>query len=116
VIALTPRLAGLITRARVPKERVHVIPSGVPDGVFDVPHAGEPDGLPPRPRVVFLGRLHVQKAVDVLVRAVVTSAARPRQVSCSARALIERRTSNGPSWMRTVPRGREARCGSSPTI
>jgi glycogen synthase len=71
VIALTPRLAGLITRASVPEERVHVIPSGVPDGFFDVPHAVEPDGLPPRPRVVFLGRLHAQKAVDVLVRAVV---------------------------------------------
>jgi glycogen synthase len=71
VIALTPRLAGLVSDGGVPKDRVHVIPSGVPDGLFDRPQA-EPDGLPPRPRVVFLGRLHPQKGVDVLVRAVAT--------------------------------------------
>ena len=71
VIALTPRLAGLVTGAGVPAQRVHVIPSGVPDGLFDGPSAPEPlVGLPPRPRAVFLGRLHVQKGVDVLVRAV----------------------------------------------
>jgi glycogen synthase len=70
VIALTPRLAGLVCDAGVPEGRVHVIPSGVPDGLFDAPPSGEPTGLPPRPRVLFLGRLHVQKGVDVLVRAV----------------------------------------------
>lgn len=68
VIALTPRLAGLVVRGGVPGERVRVIPSGVPDGLFDTP-ATEPAGLLPRPRVLFLGRLHPQKGVDVLLRA-----------------------------------------------
>ena len=53
VIALTPRLAGLVTGAGVPAQRVHVIPSGVPDGLFDAPSAPEPlVGLPPPPRAV----------------------------------------------------------------
>jgi glycogen(starch) synthase len=72
VIALTPRLAGLIVATGARAEGVHVIPSGVPDGLFDASHPTEHEGLPPRPRVVFLGRLHPQKGVDVLLRAVAT--------------------------------------------
>lgn len=71
VIALTPRLAGLLAGVGVPERRVHVIPSGVSDGLFDGAGRAAPKDLPPRPRVLFLGRLHNQKGVDVLVRALV---------------------------------------------
>jgi glycogen(starch) synthase len=67
VIALTPRLAGLLARAGVAAERIAVIPSGVA-----APSAGEPaDPFPrvPRPRVLFVGRLHRQKGITTLVDA-----------------------------------------------
>ena len=68
VIVLTPRLAELI-RADGRAGPIHVVPSGItPAGpVGD----GDEDLLTgiPRPRVVFLGRLHAQKQVDTLVRA-----------------------------------------------
>jgi glycogen(starch) synthase len=68
VIALTPRLAGLLAADGVPADRVHVIPSGVNPVLFAGPL---PDPFPdvPRPRVVFVGRLHPQKGVANLVRA-----------------------------------------------
>jgi glycogen synthase len=59
VVTLTDRLAGLV-RGGVPADRIHVIPSGT--RVFDAA-AGGPTG------VLFLGRLHRQKGVDTLIRA-----------------------------------------------
>lgn len=69
VITLTPRLARLLVADGVCPGRLHVIPSGVSDPLFDQARVLPPKGLPPRPRVVFLGRLHVQKGLDVLLRA-----------------------------------------------
>ena len=69
VITLTPRLAHILQDRGVPADRIRVIPSGVRSALFDAPGA---EGLPrqlPRPRIVFLGRLHPQKNVDILVRA-----------------------------------------------
>jgi glycogen synthase len=59
VVTLTDRLAELV-RGSVPAARVHVIPSGT--RVFDAVPAA-PTG------VLFVGRLHRQKGVDTLVRA-----------------------------------------------
>ncbi|MCI0689859.1 MAG: glycosyltransferase [Sporichthyaceae bacterium] len=68
VIALAPRLAELI-RADGRTGPVYVVPSGVTSARPD--SDGDEDLLAgiPRPRVVFLGRLHAQKQVDTLVRA-----------------------------------------------
>lgn len=78
VITLTPRLAARLVRAGVPAERIHVIPSGVRGALFDGVgdgaggSVGDRDPLAgvPSPRIVFLGRLHRQKGVDVLLHAV----------------------------------------------
>jgi glycosyltransferase involved in cell wall biosynthesis len=70
MITLTPRLADLLVDHGVPGDRVHVIPSGVSPSVFAAVD-GDPLAGIPRPRVVYVGRLHRQKGVDVLVRAAV---------------------------------------------
>jgi glycosyltransferase involved in cell wall biosynthesis len=69
VIVLTPRLAGLLSAHGIPPDRVRVIPSGVRPALFA--GTGGPDPLAglPSPRVEFLGRLHLQKNVDLLLRA-----------------------------------------------
>lgn len=68
VIALTPRLAGLLAEEGVDPGRLHVIPSGVRPAEFaDVPADPWPD-LEGR-RVVFVGRLARQKGVRTLVEA-----------------------------------------------
>jgi glycogen(starch) synthase len=67
VIALTPRLAALLAAHGIPPDRVRVIPSGVRPALFAAPDGADPLAGLPRPRVVFLGRLHVQKNVDLLL-------------------------------------------------
>ena len=69
VIALTPRLAALLTAQGIAPERVSVIPSGVRPALFASAPGADPTAGLPRPRVVFLGRLHVQKNVDLLLLA-----------------------------------------------
>jgi glycosyltransferase involved in cell wall biosynthesis len=69
VIALTPRLASILSTHGVPPERIRVIPSGVRPALFGAPDDADPLAGLPTPRVVFLGRLHAQKNVDVLLRA-----------------------------------------------
>jgi len=88
VIALTPRLAGALQASGVPAARVRVVPSGVVPELF----ASEaPDPFPgvPGPRVLFVGRLHRQKGVGVLLEA----AARMR---CPAQLLL---VGDGPERM-----------------
>jgi glycogen synthase len=70
IIALVPRVAALI-RADGIATPIHVVPSGVVPGRLehDARPAHDPLAPIPRPRVIFVGRLHRQKHVDVLVRA-----------------------------------------------
>ena len=68
IIALTGRLAARLRDDRQAPERVRVIPSGVTASAF----AGDPPDPFPwlgRPRVVYVGRLARQKAVETLVEA-----------------------------------------------
>lgn len=68
VITLTSRLARLLTAAGIPDARVHVIPSGVRSALFDAAKTRDrPE--PSAPHALFLGRLHRQKGVDLLLRA-----------------------------------------------
>ncbi len=74
VLTLTPRLARVLAGHGVDPARLHVIPSGVRPDRFDTPRPLPADvatvlDAVPRPRVGFVGRLHPQKSVDVLVRA-----------------------------------------------
>ncbi len=64
VITLTPRLAGLLAGDGVDPHRVHVIPSGVRPALFDSPGDGDPLAALPRPRLLFLGRLHGETLVQ----------------------------------------------------
>ena len=70
IIALVPRVAALI-RADGIATPIHVVPSGVVPGRLEDAAGPTHDPLEPipRPRVIFVGRLHPQKHVDVLVRA-----------------------------------------------
>lgn len=69
VLVLVPRTARLLVEAGVPKQRVHVVPSGVDPELFH--RTGGEDVLPdvPRPRVGFVGRLAEQKQPQLLVEA-----------------------------------------------
>jgi len=68
VITLTARSAELVIGGGAPASKVHVIPSGVDLSRFDGPHEDLLADVP-RPRVLFVGRLHPQKAVETLVAA-----------------------------------------------
>jgi glycogen(starch) synthase len=68
VIALTPRLAERLVGGGLPSARVRVIPSGVVPADYEtVPADPFPDI--PRPRVLFVGRLHRQKGIETLMAA-----------------------------------------------
>lgn len=54
-----------LVEAGVPGDRVEVVPNGVPDAAFETPKQ-----VPDEGHVLFLGRLHEEKAVDDLLRAV----------------------------------------------
>jgi glycogen(starch) synthase len=63
VITLTERL-----RRALPHENVHVIPSGIgAEFAAEPPGPGLLSGVP-RPRIGYVGRLHDQKGVDILLR------------------------------------------------
>jgi len=73
VITLTERLAAAACASGVAADRVHVIPSGVRPALFGRPEAGSaarPAVAGSGRTVLFVGRLHRQKGVDVLVRAI----------------------------------------------
>lgn len=65
LIANTAGLVGWITRQGWPAARVHHLPNFVPDLAGVTPAALDV----PKPRVLAMGRLHRNKAFDVLVRA-----------------------------------------------
>ena len=67
VITLTERLAAAVRASGVPAHQIHAIPSGVRAAAYR--GAARP-ALLPHPAVVFVGRLHQQKGVDTLVKAV----------------------------------------------
>ncbi len=69
VIVLTPRSARVMLDAGVDAERLHVIPSGVEQRLFDGADDGDALAGVPHPRVVFVGRLAQQKGVTHLVDA-----------------------------------------------
>jgi glycogen(starch) synthase len=70
IITLAPRVAALIRTDGIATP-IHVVPSGVASSRLadDAGPTHDPLGPIPRPRVIFVGRLHPQKHVDVLVRA-----------------------------------------------
>lgn len=68
IIALAPRVAALIQADGI-STPIHVVPSGVVPMAHQDVEAADPLESIPRPRVAFVGRLHPQKHVDVLVRA-----------------------------------------------
>jgi glycogen synthase len=69
VIALTPRLAGLLQAGGLDARGIHIIPSGVNPALFKGPLV-DPFAHLPRPRIAFVGRLAAQKSVHTLVKAV----------------------------------------------
>jgi glycosyltransferase involved in cell wall biosynthesis len=81
VLAVSPRMAELALEQGAAADKVHVLPNGVDTAELGL--AGPP--APPRPskdfRLGFVGRLSIEKGVDLLLRAV--SKARQRGVSIS---------------------------------
>jgi glycogen(starch) synthase len=68
VIVLSHRVAGLLATAGVERARIHVIPPGVDRRLFQGPF-DDPFPDLPRPRVLFVGRLHKAKGVDTALAA-----------------------------------------------
>ena len=68
VIAITPRLADRLREGGVDPKRIHVIPPGVNQSMFEGPF-GRPLPDTEGRRVVYAGRLHRSKSVNTLVGA-----------------------------------------------
>ncbi|MBA2273499.1 MAG: glycosyltransferase family 4 protein, partial [Actinobacteria bacterium] len=68
VITITPRLAERLRGGGVDPERIHVIPPGVNQSLFEGPFSRPLQGMG-GPRIVYAGRLHRSKSVTTLVGA-----------------------------------------------
>src|SRR5215213_6978631 len=68
VLAITPRLFRLLVSEGVEEDRVHLIPPGVNPSLFEGPFEDPFSGVG-KPRVLFVGRLALQKGVGTLVAA-----------------------------------------------
>jgi glycogen synthase len=71
IVALSGRLAAAFREEGVPAERISVVPPGINSSEFAAVGEDPFPGLP-HPRVVFVGRLVHQKAVDTLLAAAAT--------------------------------------------
>jgi glycosyltransferase involved in cell wall biosynthesis len=72
LVALSPVIADELRRAGVPDDRIISIPNGVEVDESAGPRDPDPDVL----RLVYIGRLHPQKGVDVLLEACALAAPR----------------------------------------
>lgn len=98
VITLTNRLATRLADTGVPRERLHVLPSGFDPDLFAAP-ADDPLLALASPRVVFVGRLARQKGIDTLLDAADRVGAPVHFVLVGdgpERRRIEERTTNCP--------------------
>ena len=68
VVVITPRLYRLLVSEGVEEDRVHLIPPGVNPSLFEGPFEDPFSGVG-KPRVLFVGRLALQKGVGTLVAA-----------------------------------------------
>lgn len=68
-VAISDELRSELLEFGVPAERIQVIGSGIDVDEFSPGPSPLERTLPPRPRVVFTGRLHPQKNLDTLLRA-----------------------------------------------
>ena len=77
-VAISAELSQELQELGVPADRITQLASGVDCEVFSPGRSSREDELPPRPRVLFLGRLHPQKNLSTLIEAWPAVAARHR--------------------------------------